>query len=217
MVGGIENRGNMPTKTRAKGKSQNRWAERLRADDCLLLVIDLQEKFVPFLKHKKRVVRRSALLLRVAEVLHLPVIVTEHNPPRIGPTVPEIAAELKRVPHTVLPKDIFSCLGDAKIRTTLDALKRRTLLVVGCETHICVMQTTLDALAAGYRVHVAADGVSSRAELDWKQGLCRIGRAGAVTATAEMMAYELLGRSDTPAFKALVPTFKGWTTADDDS
>jgi len=94
--------------------------------------------------------------------------------------------------------------------------KRPTILIVGCETHVCVMQTTLDALAAGYAVHVAADAVSSRKKLDWQRGLGRIESAGAVTATAEMIAYELLGRSDTPAFKALLPTLKGWTSTDDD-
>jgi nicotinamidase-related amidase len=208
----------MATKTRTSKTRKNPWARRLRPDECLLLVIDLQEKFVPFLRHRRRVLRTTKLLLRVAEVLHVPVVATEHNPERIGPTVPEIAAELARIPgHVLLRKDIFSCLGDARLRAAVARPKRSTILVVGCETHICVMQTTLDALAAGYDVHVAADGVSSRHELDWQRGLGRIARAGAVMATAEMIAYELLGRSDTPEFKALLPTFKGWTAADDDA
>jgi nicotinamidase-related amidase len=200
-----------------KKAEPNAWGRRLRPADCLLLVIDLQEKFVPHLRHKPRLLRATRLLVRAAEVLHLPVVVTEHNPRAIGPTVPEVAGELGRVAgHVVLSKHSFSCLGDEAIRVALAARQRPTILIAGCETHICVMQTALDALAAGYGVHVLADGVSSRTELDWRRGLKRIGRAGAVVATAEMTAYELLGRSDTPEFKALLPAFKGWTAADDD-
>ncbi|MBI4917389.1 MAG: isochorismatase family protein [Acidobacteria bacterium] len=193
------------------------WGRRLDANDCQLLVIDLQEKFVPFLRHKGRVLRATRLLLRTAGVLGIPVVVTEHNPERIGATVPEIASELERLPgHARLRKDIFSCLGDEAVREAVVACRRPTILVAGCETHICVLQTTLDALAAGYGVHVAADAVSSRAVLDWERGLGRITRAGAVVSTAEMTAYELLGRSDTAAFKALLPTFKEWAAADDE-
>ena len=99
----------MPTKTSAKKTDGNPWARKLRPEDCLLLVIDLQEKFVPHLRGKRRVLRSTTLLLRAAHVLRIPVVVTEHNPERIGPTVPEIAVELQRVPgHVVLRKDIFS-------------------------------------------------------------------------------------------------------------
>jgi nicotinamidase-related amidase len=193
------------------------WGRRLRADDCQLLVIDLQEKFVPFLRRKARVLRSTRLLLRTAGVLGIPVVVTEHNPERIGPTVPETAAELAGLPgHVRLRKDIFSSLGDEAIRAVVAENRRSTLLIAGCETHICVLQTTLDALAAGYAVHVAADAVSSRSVLDWERGLDRIDRAGAVVATAEMTAYELLGRSDTSAFRSLLPTFKEWAATDDD-
>jgi nicotinamidase-related amidase len=207
----------MPPRPRAKKTEGNPWVRKLRPEDCLLLVIDLQEKFVPYLRGKRRVLRSTTLLLRAAGVLRIPVVVTEHNPERIGPTVPEIDAELRRVPGRVLlRKDIFSCLGDAKVRAAVARCKRSTILITGCETHVCVMQTTLDALAAGYAVHVAADAVSSRKTLDWQRGLGRIERAGAVSATAEMIAYELLGRSDTPAFQLLLPTLKGWTSTDDD-
>jgi nicotinamidase-related amidase len=199
-------------RTRRTKTDPNPWRSRLRPEDCTLLLIDLQEKFVPYLRNRRRVLRSTAMLLRVARELGIPVVVTEHNPERIGPTVPEIAAELARLPrHVRLRKDIFSCLGDGRVRRALARHRsRRTLLVAGCETHICVLQTTVDALAAGWRVFVAADGVSSRTELDWLAGLGRIERAGAVAATAEMISYELLGRSDTPEFKALLPVFKGW-------
>jgi len=78
----------------------------------------------------------------------------------------------------------------------------------GVEAHICVLQTGLDALAAGYRVHLVADATGSRAARNADLGARRLERAGAVLSTAEMAIYELLGASGTPAFKSLLPYFK---------
>jgi nicotinamidase-related amidase len=129
--------------------------------ESLLLIVDLQDKFLPFLKHSGRVLQSATLLIAVARELGIPIVVTEHNPKRIGPTVPELAQRLNDVP--VFAKDVFSCLGDAAIKKAIAAHKdRRTILIAGCEAHICIMQTTIDALNLGYNVQVAADGVSSR-------------------------------------------------------
>jgi nicotinamidase-related amidase len=154
-------------------------------------------------------------MIRTAGELRMPVMVTEHNPARIGPTVPELKKLLAGAP--VHAKDIFSCFAEPAIADAVAALGAvKNILIFGCETHICVLQTALDALGRGYGVHVAADGVGSRSEIDWQCGLERIRGAGAVVSTSEMMAYELLGRSDTPAFKALLPAFKEWTSRDAD-
>jgi nicotinamidase-related amidase len=184
-------------------------------EDCLLLIIDLQDKFLPFLKHSGRVLQSTKLLIDVARELNIPMVVTEHNPKRIGPTVQELAVKLKDVP--VFSKEIFSCFGDPEIKKSITAHKNlKNILLVGCETHICIMQTTIAALHLGYNVHVAANGVSSRKEVDWNAGLDRIARCGAVVATSEMIAYELLGRSDTAHFKALLPSFKDWVNRTED-
>jgi isochorismate hydrolase len=82
------------------------------------------------------------------------------------------------------------------------------LLVCGIESHICVMQTALGALNQGMRVHVAADAVSSRTELNWKLGLERMRDAGAVISSTEMMLYELMGKSGTPVFKEMLKWVK---------
>jgi len=188
----------------------NAYAKLIVPEESLLLVIDLQEKFVPHLKHPKRVMQSAELLLHAASTLGMPVIVTEHHPEAIGPTLPPVAGLITGAEK--FRKDIFSCLGDERIKTALTGKPRvKNVLITGCETHICVMQTTLQALELGYNVHVAANGVSSRTEVDWITGLDRMGKAGAVVATAEMMAYELLRRSDTPEFKKMLPVFKQWS------
>lgn len=186
---------------------------RIRREESMLLVIDLQEKFVPYLAHREGVLQAAGLLIETARVVGMPVLVTEHNPERIGPTVGEVDARLKKLEgYDLRRKDSFSVLGDPAIRKAIAAHPEiRTIVVAGCETHICVMQSSLDALSAGYRVCVVADGVSSRAVLDWERGLDRIERSGGCIVTSEMAAYELLGRSDSPEFKALLPVFKEWT------
>lgn len=195
------------------GKNNN--LKLILPEDCLLLIIDLQDKFLPFLKHSGRVLQSTKLLIDVARELSIPIVVTEHNPKRIGPTVQELAVKLKDVPN--FSKEIFSCFGDPAIKKAIGAHKNlKNILIVGCETHICVLQTTIDALNLGYNVHVAANGVSSRKEVDWHAGLDRIARCGAVVATSEMIAYELLGRSDTANFKALLPQFKDWVNRTED-
>jgi len=86
---------------------------------------------------------------------------------------------------------------------------RRTLLLCGMESHICVTQTALGALREGYLVHVASDAVSSRSEWNWKIGLERMRGAGAVISSTEMMIYELMRASSSAVFKELLPHLKG--------
>jgi len=123
--------------------------------------------------------------------------------------VPEIASLLPDI--TPIDKTMFSCFGSDVFCSMLKRLpgQRTTALLCGMETHICVMQTALGALREGYVVHVASDAVSSRSELNWRVGLDRMRAAGAVISSTEMMTYELLRSSGSPAFKELLPYLKG--------
>ena len=85
---------------------------------------------------------------------------------------------------------------------------RNTMLVCGMESHICVTQTVLGALGKGYQVHLASDAVGSRTEANCRVGLARMERAGALLSSAEMAIYELIGRSDSAAFKQMLPYLK---------
>lgn len=175
---------------------------------CALAVIDIQEKLLPPIFEKERLLRNSQLLVRLANVLQLPVLVTTQYTRGLGDTVPEIASLLPEA--KVIDKLSFGCFGHDEFCSAVKQLprQRNTLLVCGMESHICVMQTVLGALNRGYVVHVAADAVSSRTELNWKLGLDRMKSAGAVISSTEMMIYELLGASGTPAFKEMLPHLK---------
>ena len=179
----------------------------LRPEDCALAVIDIQEKLLPAIFENDRVVRNTQLLVRLADILSLPVIVSTQYEKGLGKTVEEISAML---PETrPMDKLEFGCFGNSEYCSAVGKLANRTtLLLCGIESHICVTQTTLGALNQGLNVHVAADAVSSRTELNWKLGLNRMQAAGAVLSSTEMMIYELLGKSGTPAFKEMLKHLK---------
>jgi nicotinamidase-related amidase len=179
----------------------------LRAEECALAVIDIQEKLLPSIWEKERVVRNSQLLVRMAEAMDIPILVSAQYVKGLGPTVPEIASLLPEI--RPIEKLEFGCFGNDAFCSAVEGLAgRNTLLVCGIESHICVMQTALGALNQGMRVHVAADAVSSRTELNWKLGLERMRDAGAVISSTEMMLYELMGKSGTPVFKEMLKWVK---------
>jgi nicotinamidase-related amidase len=180
----------------------------LEADRCALVVVDIQEKLLPPIHEKERLIRNSQLLIRLAKILALPVLVTTQYAKGLGGVVAEIASLLP--PGTTYDKTQFSCFGSAEFCSAVKRLPgdRNTVLLCGMETHICVMQTALGALNNGYLVHVASDAVGSRAEWNWKIGLQRMRDAGAVISSTEMMMYELLRGSASAAFKELLPYLK---------
>ena len=179
----------------------------LRPEDCSLAVIDIQEKLLPPIHEKERLVRNAQLLVRLANILSLPVILSTQYEKGLGKTVTEISSLLPDAKP--VDKLEFGCFGNGEYCSQVGKLANRTtLLLCGMESHICVMQTALGALNQGLNVHVAADAVSSRTELNWKLGLNRMQAAGAVISSTEMMIYELLGKSGTPAFKEMLKHLK---------
>ena len=172
-----------------------------------LVVVDLQEKLLPAIANRERVLRNSVLLLRLAEVLELPILLTTQYSRGLGPTVPEVLAAAPGV--APLDKVSFGCFGSSEFLERLKGLGGRDQLVVaGIESHICVAQTVLGALARDYTVHVASDAVGSRSEENRAVGMGRMQRAGALVSSTEMAIYELLGRSDGAAFKRMLPLLK---------
>jgi nicotinamidase-related amidase len=181
----------------------------LEAEQCALIVVDMQEKLLPPIWEKERLVRNVQLLIRLAGILKIPALVTTQYAKGLGNTVPGIASMLPDNPP--IDKLMFSCFGSDVFCSLLKRLPgpRTTVLLCGMETHICVMQTAMGALREGYLVHVASDAVSSRTELNWRIGLDRMRAAGAVLSSTEMMIYELLRSSGAPAFRELLPYLKG--------
>jgi len=181
----------------------------LDRDRCALVVVDLQLKLLPAIFEKGRVIRNVKLLIECAKILNIPILLTQQYPRGLGETVQEIRDIL---PSDTLPidKTEFGCFNNPGFKEAIQQFKRRrnTLLVTGIESHICVAQTALGGVEEGFNVQVAADATSSRSEFNWKIGLDRMKEAGAQLSSTEMMIYELLGRSDTPEFKAMLQHLK---------
>lgn len=180
----------------------------LEAAQCALAVIDIQQKLLPPIFNREQLVRNAQLLIRLAQITEIPTLLTTQYAKGLGGTVEEIAS---LVPQAAAHDKLeFSCFGSQEFCGAMKRLPggRNTLLVCGMETHICVLQTVMAALNAGYLVHVAADAVGSRAEFNWKIGLERMRDAGAVISSTETMMYEIMRASGTPVFKEMLKHLK---------
>jgi nicotinamidase-related amidase len=166
----------------------------LARERAALVVIDVQEGFRPYAAFEP-VASACAKLLEAARILEVPSIVSEQYPRGLGHTAPEVGLR----EETVIEKSVFS----AARADGFDLGGRQQAIVCGIETHVCVSQTVHDLLAQGIEVHVPADAVGSRHEIDYERGLERMERAGAVVGTVEAALFELLERAGTPEFKAV--------------
>jgi nicotinamidase-related amidase len=173
--------------------------ELMTAADTGLLVVDVQEKLVRAIADGSRVVFNVRRLIDGAEVLGVAVVATEQYPQGLGPTVPELAERLGKVPS----KLTFSCGGCPEIFTDLESRDIHKLLLCGLEAHVCVQQTALDLLASGWRVYVAVDAVGSRFEIDYRTALGRMDSAGATLTTTEAALFEWCRVAGTPEFKEI--------------
>ncbi len=175
----------------------------LSREDCVLLVIDVQEKLMRVVSEKDKVAENVLRLVKFARIIGMPVIFTEQE--KLGPTLPGILVEAPGAQP--VGKVSFDCLGEPAFKERLEVLGRGTLLLTGVEAHICVAQTALMALA-DYRVQVVSDAISSRSLHNWVIAVERLRLAGAVITSTEMAIYELLGRAGTEEFKATLPLVK---------
>lgn len=179
--------------------------DRLTQERAAVLVVDLQEKLCGALSSDwaDRVTRRTAALVRGAQALGLPIAVTEQYPKGLGSTVEPLRALLVGRPR--FEKRIFS----AALPEVLEVLSGRDqILVAGLEAHVCVFQTARDLSDRGRRAFICADAVASRTELDRGIGLSLCREADAAITTVEAALFELLGRAEGDAFKAISEAVK---------
>ncbi len=159
-----------------------------------LVVVDVQEGFRPYAVFTS-VAESCARLVQAARILDIPRLVSEQYPKGLGHTVAEVGLSDERR----IEKTVFS----AARADGFDLEGRDQAIVCGIEAHVCVSQTVHDLLAQGIEVHVPADAVGSRHDIDYNRGLERMERAGAVVGTVEASLFELLERAGTPEFKAV--------------
>ncbi len=173
----------------------------LKAANTVLVLIDVQGKIAQVMYDKETLFKNLQKLIRGIQVLEVPIIVTEQYPQGLGPTVPEIAQLFKN--FKPIAKTSFSSCGDENFMKEFKALNRKQVLIAGIEMHVCVYQTALELLNAGYEVQIVADAVSSRAEENIKIALERLRDAGAALTSTEMVLFELMQKAQGPKFKEI--------------
>ncbi len=172
-------------------------------EDCLLVIVDVQERLIPVIANKEKVINNIVKLLKFSHTIGLPIILTEQQ--KLGSTVPEIGDVVAGL--YPITKIEFDCFLNDDFTELVRCTGKKTLLLTGVETHICIAQTALHALP-DFNVHVVSDAVSSRTIEDWHIGLERIRQNGGIITSTEMVIFELLQRAGTNEFKIALELVK---------
>lgn len=179
---------------------------RLQRHDCLVLVVDVQERLAPAIADGSAVTAACRRLVLAARRLGVPVLVSEQYPKGLGPTVEPLRAALGDAPR--LAKTSFSCAGEPAIAAAVEASGRRTLLLCGMEAHVCVLQSALGFRERGFEVALVADATGSRRAESRALALERARAEGCAVIDVEMAIFEWLERAGTEEFRALAPLLK---------
>ena len=176
----------------------------MNASDSALVVIDMQQKLVPLMTDHQKIVSNISRLIEGAKTLGVKVRATEQYPQGLGGTVESLRDQLSDAGAGSIPaKTMFSCRECELMLDELVAAGVTKLLLTGIETHVCVAQTALDLIAAGFSVYVCVDAVGSRGTVDHETAIRRLENAGAIPTTTEAALFEWCERAGSDEFKAI--------------
>lgn len=180
----------------------------LDKENTALLIIDIQERLAAAMKDKVRevVIKNCVHLIELSKMLNIPIVLTEQYPKGIGQTVNEIKDSL--LEYKPIEKLAFNCCYEPTFMDEIKKLGKKTFIITGMETHICVLQTGIGLLREGYNVHVVRDAVCSRVQENWETGVEFMRDAGAVVTCTETVLFQLLKVAGTEEFKAISKRIK---------
>ena len=191
----------------------------LDVTDSQLVLVDYQSRLMPAIFEGPQVLANAVRLARIAQLLDVPVWGTEQNPEKLGPNPPELRGLCQRT----LSKMHFSAVSDGLVdwlrpparpaggnarslpkhlqKPSAPAPERATIVLAGCEAHVCLLQTALELIEQELDVWVVTDACSSRTERNRDAAFDRLAGAGAELVTTEMVAFEWLRSADNPVFR----------------
>ncbi len=178
----------------------------LEADEVVLVIVDIQERLAAVMDERKKVVDNCLHLIELSKLLNFPVIINEQYPKGLGPTVSEIKEALQ--PYEPLEKLTFSCCKGPSFSSRLSQAGRKKIILVGMETHVCVLQTCIGLLDAGYTVHAVSDAMCSRTRDNFQTAIEFMRAAGAVITCTETVLFQLLEKAGTEEFKIISKRIK---------
>ena len=199
----------------------------LDASESQLVLVDYQERLMPAIFEGPAALANALRLAQIAQLMEVPVWGTEQNPSRLGGNDPALRAlcqkTLAKMHFSAAEEGLGEWLrppakpqqgGNARSlpkhlqKPALQAPERGTIVIAGCEAHVCLLQTALDLIDDEFEVWVVTDACSSRTERNRDAAFDRLAGAGAELVTTEMVAFEWLGSCEHPAFKDVLALVK---------
>lgn len=178
----------------------------LSAEDSLVLIIDIQEKLVAAL-NKDVVVSNALKVATSANILGIPIIVTEQYPKGLGCTVQSLKDVLSQEAQ-IVEKTYFNALLEDGMLDKIKSYGKKQIVIFGIETHICVYQTASALIEQGYEVYVIKDACASRNKYEFKQGIDAMVANGAKISCVEIALFDWLKGAKNPKFKEVQALIK---------
>ena len=174
----------------------------IHSESSTLILIDLQGRLMPAIDQGEAILNQCIRIAKIAQLLEIPIIGTEQSPKSLGSNIESIKSFCSKT----ISKEHFNACADGLTAAIPDS--HRQCILMGCETHVCLMQTALKLIDEGFDVSVVVDGVGSRRALDKQIALDRLHAAGARLITAEMLGFEWLKSAQNPVFKEVLALLK---------
>ena len=175
-------------------------------EDSLLLIIDFQEAMLKIIEPWEKAACKVNQLTQAADAFGVPILLTEQYKKGLGATIPAILEKITS--PTVVQKECFSACLEADFLATVQSFGRSKVILAGLEAHVCVLQTGLDLIKAGYQVHLVKDAVASRTLENRDIAIDLVREAGAVITSTEIVIFQWACRSNTDEFRAILPLVK---------
>ncbi|MBN1118397.1 MAG: hydrolase [Bacteroidales bacterium] len=174
---------------------------RLNKENTIAVVIDMQEKLLPHMSNKEQVFNNCLKIVKGLRILSVPIIVTQQYTKGLGNTVQEINQAIGNFSY--IEKLTFSCYREPSFIKILNRSSKRNVIILGIESHVCIMQTALDLLYNNFNPVIITDSVSSRNEYDKEVSLWRMRDVGCIMTTTESILFELCRQAGTSEFKEI--------------
>ncbi len=174
---------------------------RIKAEDCVFVQVDIQERLFPHIDNNEELEKNLIILIQGLKLHEIPIIVNEQYKKGIGETIASLRELTDDYPH--FEKTTFSCCGNEDGLAAIKATGKKTVILAGIETHVCVLQTALDLLEEGLQPVLVTDCVNSRKQKDKDMAIQRLIQAGVIPTTYESLLFELTVNAKNPVFKEI--------------
>ena len=174
-------------------------------DETLLLIMDMQEKLINNIKGNQLLIFNIKKLIDACNLLNVRIAITEQNPLKLGLTLDSILENNK---YPKFEKMEFSCSKNDRFINYIKKYDFKNIIVCGIESHICILQTSIDLLAKGFNILIPRDAIGSRSDIDNDTAFLRLISSGAVASTTESIICELCKSSNRKEFREISKILK---------